>query len=97
LQFDGVDTRYLLHFFNSPQAIESMLTFRVTTALPNISLTNAREFILPLPPLAEQRRIVAKVDQLITYVDQLESQIDQSHSTAESLKESVVAEMTVGK
>jgi type I restriction enzyme S subunit len=31
-----------------------------------------------LPPLAEQRRIVAKVEQLMTLVDELETQINAS-------------------
>ena len=49
---------------------------------------------IPLPPLAEQRRIVAKVDQLMALVDQLELQLAASRSTAENLMEAVVAELT---
>ena len=51
---------------------------------------------IPLPPLAEQRRIVAKVDQLMALVDQLEAQLSASRATAEKLTEAVVAELTVG-
>jgi hypothetical protein len=54
---------FLLHYLNSPVAIELMLRSRVVTAQPNISLTDAREFPIPFPPIAEQYRIVAKVDQ----------------------------------
>jgi len=36
-----------------------------------VSLGFLRNFPFPLPPLAEQRRIVAKVDQLMALVDQL--------------------------
>ncbi|MEY4704020.1 MAG: type restriction enzyme EcoKI specificity protein [Nitrospirota bacterium] len=49
---------------------------------------------VPFPPLAEQRRIVAKVDQLMALVDQLETQLVASRATAEKLMEAVVAELT---
>lgn len=47
-----------------------------------------------LPPLAEQRRIVAKVDQLMALVDQLEKQLAASRAAAGKLMEAVVAELT---
>ncbi len=49
---------------------------------------------LPVPPLAEQRRIVAKVDELMALVDQLETQLMACRATAEKLLEAVVAEIT---
>lgn len=52
------------------------------------------EYPIPIPPLAEQRRIVAKVAQLMTLVDQLEAQLTASHVTAANLLEALVAELT---
>ncbi len=49
---------------------------------------------MPIPPLAEQRRVVAKVDQLMALVDQLEAQLAESRATASRLMEAVVAELT---
>ena len=49
----------------------------------------------PLPPLAEQRRIVAKVDQLMALVDRLETQLTASRAAAINLMDAVVAELTV--
>jgi type I restriction enzyme S subunit len=70
---EGPLVRYLLQYFNSPTAIDFMLGSRVITAQPNMSLTDAREFPIPLPPLAEQHRIVAKVDELMGLCDRLET------------------------
>ena len=39
----------------------------------NISLEDVSNFILPLPPIAEQHRIVAKVDELMALCDGLEA------------------------
>jgi len=49
---------------------------------------------IPLPPLAEQRRIVAKVDQLMALVDTLETQLAASRATAANLLAAIVAELT---
>jgi type I restriction enzyme S subunit len=49
---------------------------------------------IPLPPLAEQRRIVAKIDQLIAIVDRLEAHIGASRSKGVGLLEAIVAELT---
>ena len=49
---------------------------------------------IPLPPLAEQRRIVAKVDQLMALVDELETHLAASRATAVNLFSALVAELT---
>jgi len=53
-----------------------------------------QDFVIPVPPLAEQRRIVAKVEQLMALVDALETQLAASRTTAEKLLTSLVAELT---
>ena len=47
-----------------------------------------------LPPLAEQRRIVAKVEQLMAMVDGLETQRAASRATAGNRLSALVAELT---
>ncbi|MBF0408757.1 MAG: restriction endonuclease subunit S [Candidatus Riflebacteria bacterium] len=45
------------------------------STFPNISYDKIISLPFPLPPLAEQRRIVAKIDQLMTLCDELEIMI----------------------
>ena len=49
---------------------------------------------VPFPPLAEQHRIVAKVDQLMALVDKLERQQAASREKASNLLDAIVHEMT---
>jgi hypothetical protein len=57
-----------------------------------ISLDEAR---IPLPPLAEQHRIVAKVDELMALCDQLEQQLSQAEQSRRGLLEAVLQELLV--
>jgi type I restriction enzyme S subunit len=90
---DGVCPRFLLHYLNSPSAIDYMLASRVVNAQPNISLTDAREFTVPIPPLAEQKRIAAKVEELMALVDALEAQQAAADQAATNLLDAVVSEL----
>jgi type I restriction enzyme, S subunit len=89
---EGPLVRYLLQYFNSPTAIDFMLGSRVITAQPNMSLTDAREFPIPLPPLAEQHRIVAKVDALMALCDRLEASLAATAATRRRLLYALLAE-----
>jgi type I restriction enzyme S subunit len=61
------------------------------TAQKNIvSVEILKTLPFPLPPLAEQKRIVAKVDQLMALCDQLESQIKQAQTTQHKLTEATI-------
>jgi len=59
-----------------------------------VSLGFLRNYLFPLPPLAEQRRIVAKVSEVMALVDELEKQLAASNATAENLFSALVAELT---
>jgi len=59
-----------------------------------VSLGFLRNYVFPLPPLAEQKRIVAKVDELMALVDELETQLASSREVAKNLLEALVAELT---
>jgi type I restriction enzyme S subunit len=55
-------------------------------------LSDLSAIVVPLPPLAEQHRIVAKVDELMALCDQLEQQLSQADQQRRRLLEAVLAE-----
>ena len=57
-----------------------------------ISASNLKEVQIPLPPLAEQYRIVARIDELMALCDQLEAQITTTEADSRRLLEAVLHE-----
>ncbi|HCH6572296.1 TPA: restriction endonuclease subunit S, partial [Vibrio parahaemolyticus] len=73
-----VSTRFFLTFFNSLTCVSYMYDKQVENARPNLSMGNISKFVIPVPPIHEQHRIVAKVDELMALCDQLEQQTEDS-------------------
>ena len=74
--FSGVaDPDYLLLFFKSPGFIRGgVASFTGTAGQQRVANDYFRYCPIPLPPLAEQKRIVAKVDEMMALCDELEAQ-----------------------
>ncbi|MFT6910112.1 MAG: type I restriction enzyme S subunit, partial [Oleiphilaceae bacterium] len=66
-------------------------------AQPNISREKIIATVISLPPLAEQHRIVAKVDELMALCDQLEAQTEASVDAHKTLVEVLLATLTDAK
>ena len=67
-----------------------------TAGQDNISVTKCKFIPIAIPPFLEQRRIVAKVNQLMALVDELERQQAASREKASNLLDAIVHEMTSG-
>lgn len=66
-----------------------------TTNLASINMTQLRGCPLPLPPLAEQHRIVAKVNELMALCDALEASVAAATTARTRLLEATLAEALV--
>jgi type I restriction enzyme, S subunit len=64
-----------------------------TAGQDNISVTKCKFIPVPVPPLAEQRRIVARVEQLMLLVDELESKLSNADKAATALLEAIIHEL----
>ena len=62
---------YIIKFLNSPIAFQMMTNNSVDSARANLSLSSVSNFLIPLPPLAEQKRIVEKIEELMTFCEKL--------------------------
>jgi type I restriction enzyme S subunit len=95
LPADQILSDYFIIAWNSPLLRETIERLAQTTSgIWKINQGHVAECEIPLPPLAEQRRIVAKVDQLMALVDRWESQLAATRTTADRLLTGLVAQLT---
>jgi len=69
--------KYLLYVLRSPFFYTFLREDMSGCAITRVTLTKLNRFIIPLPPLAEQHRIVAKVDALMALCDALEARLKE--------------------
>ena len=62
---------YVLYYLRSFIGYLELTKFKKATAQESISIEAIRNVIIPLPPLAEQKRIVAKLEYLLPLCDKL--------------------------
>ena len=65
------DPRYLMVFLNSPEYWKQLKAMSRGTGQPNVNAKSLSTLLVPLPTLAEQKRIVTKVEELLKQVDTL--------------------------
>lgn len=83
-----VDPDYVVLFLKSPQFIETGIPKMTGTAgQKRVSSEYFTSSPFPLPPLPEQRRIVAKVDELMALCDRLE----EARKTREEVRDKLTA------
>lgn len=88
---DQVHKIFLFNFLISIR--KKMISDSWGQAQPNISQSYIRSIVFPLPPLAEQKAIVEKVESLLAKVSQLEQEVQQNQRYAEQLLQSVLREV----
>lgn len=72
---NGLDRKYILYAINSFVFREQVYNNVQGVTRVRTSLQKLRRYFIPLPPLAEQHRIVAKIEQLYSQLDEIESSL----------------------
>lgn len=86
--------RFLNIALNTPEFRETQIVplIKKQTGQANVNGTALKNMLVPLPPLAEQHRIVAKVDALMALCDRLEASLTASAATRRRLLDALLAE-----
>ena len=64
-------SKYLMYYFMSPTGQTEIFQFMKAVAQPSLSMETIRKVKVPLPPLAEQKHIVQKLEQILPLCEKL--------------------------
>ena len=88
------DTNYLLKYLGSPLWVTTIHEKSMGTTVHTLTIARANETLCPVPPLAEQHRIVAKIDELMALCDRLETQQADVASAHAQLVQALLGSLT---
>lgn len=88
----GIHPNFLVWVLRSDMLQKRMRLCQKGVAVQGINIGDVRSLQIPLPPLVEQHRIVAKVDELMAVCDQLEARITEADTRGQRLLEAVLRE-----
>ena len=87
--FNGIN-KYCLHFFLSSGFFQEQISDAITkVGQPKLAIIRIQNFLLPLPPLAVQNAIVAKLEQVLPLVDAYENALLQKEELKSELPDKV--------
>lgn len=92
----SVNSRFFYYYLQSHLFIGKLNESLQGSDQPFINQSQVVEFLFSWPPLAEQHRIVAKVDQLRTICDQLKGRLAQAREVSQQLADALAAKATSG-
>ena len=69
LQFEALNSFYAMRYFMSPFFLGLANTHISGIKMPRLRVGDAKQFLVPVPPLAEQERIVGRVDEIMSLLD----------------------------
>ncbi len=93
----SINLLYIIYALNAPEIQNALVHQKKITAIPNLTLEIIENCILPLPPLEEQKRIVAKIEEIFPYIERFGELRSQLRSISEDLRKSILQQAIQGK
>jgi type I restriction enzyme S subunit len=90
-----VDPFYFSLIMNSPVIFDQAARDALGMTVPHINIRSLKQFVFPLAPLEEQKRIVTKVNELMKICDRVEKNLSKKEELANQISASVIHHLDI--
>lgn len=74
---DALTDDYVMQYLDVPLFYDEIKKYDNGTAQPNLAAKNLELFLIPLPPLSEQQRIVERIEELFAKLDEAKERLQE--------------------
>lgn len=94
---EKLNSRYLMHYLNSPMVTNHVIATKGGTGSPHINVGDIKEFQIPIPSLEEQSNVVRQIEEQLSSCDNVEKTVDAILTQADAMRQSILEQAFEGK
>jgi type I restriction enzyme S subunit len=92
-----IPSEFIAYFFQSPQYWDAIAEETSGITIPNVNASKLKRLLVPLAPLAEQKRIVAKIEELLARVNATRERLAKVPAILKRFRQAVLAAACSGR
>lgn len=89
--------RFLMHYLNSPKVTSFVTTKTGGSASPHVNVGDIKAFVVPIPPITEQQKMLEQIESRLSVCDSIEKTINTALQQAEVLRQSILKKAFEGR
>lgn len=82
--------RFLMHYLNSPRVTSFVTTKIGGSASPHVNVGDIKEFVVPIPTIFEQQKMVEQIESRLSVCESIEKAIDTTLWQADAMRQSIL-------
>lgn len=92
-----VDSRYIFYYVSSQEFVDKVSLLQRGASYPAVRPSDVFSQKIPLAPLPEQKRIVAKLDKLFAHLDQIKARLERIPELLKQFRQAVLTQAVTGR
>lgn len=94
---ERMNSRFLMHYLNSPRVTSYVTTITGGSASPHINVGDIKNFKVPVPSIKQQEYMLEQLEAKLSVCDNIDKTVDTALQQAEAMRQSILKKAFEGK